>query len=1005
MNTPALSANDFPAFFRELWANEPFPWQADFASRIVDGAWPKYVAVPTGSGKTACLDAAVFALAAQSHLPPESRTVGRRIFFIVNRRIIVDEAYYRAGQLCQALVDAAPDSVIGRVAAALRSLSGREDARPLARTQLRGGIYRDRSWVASLLQPMIVCSTVDQAGSRLLFRGYGVTETAQPIHAALVAQDSVIILDEAHISLPFTETLEWVSRYRTHQPNGAKTIALPFQFVQMTATPPAGTSEAEKVTLTTADHSHPILGPRLSGAKPARLCVEDDAKGKKRDEQMAKRLVEEATSLLAEHLPRSLAIMVNRVVTARSIYKKLKEAGHADVALLIGRLRPLDRDALTRALQSQLKTNARPEPASESGPPQIVVSTQCLEVGADLDFDALVTEAASLDALRQRFGRLNRAGRPITPQSRIVLPGDQDVAIAQLDKSNPIDPIYGNAIAHTWHWLQGIAQDGVVDFGILSMGGLLQTLIESQGPDVLSQLLSPTSHAPVLLPAYLDCWAQTSPSPAADPDVALFLHGPQRDVREIQVCWRGDLPANLDINDWCDILSLCPPTSAECLAVPMHTFREWLKSGDRFVDESSDVGEETQAFQLGADELALAVPALIWRGPEASRELRKNADLSPGDTVVLRAQDGGWDALGLIATTRVERNDNPLESAAFSGIDLAEVGMARTRRKAILRIHPALRLTPPGTPAADLIELATDTERDWRVSDVQALIKEMQSSESPGWTLGEHEKSILTHLAKERILVDRYPNNCGIVIRSHRLLPQHDAFDFENDESDDDALLQSNEPLALASHTRDVVSNLKNALEHLPLAPYQQALLRSAELHDWGKADYRFQAMLRGSTLFAALASDVVLAKSGTLASSAAARRENRRRAALPEGFRHEMLSVQMAQTDEGKAHLPEEPLLSDLALHLIATHHGYGRPFAPVVEDADPPDAELIVGNQTLCISKDERTQLPAHALESGIADRFWLLLRHHGWWGLAYLETALRLADQQASASPSGH
>ena len=215
-----LQTDDFPIFFRELWGEDrdAFPWQKEFARRICVGEWPKYVAAPTGSGKTACLDAAVFALALQAGLPAQERTAGRRIFFIVNRRVIVDEAFRRAGELCQKLIDAAPNSVVGRVATALRSLGGQSDGHPLTRTQLRGGIYRDRGWAGSLIQPMIICSTVDQAGSRLLFRGYGVSEQARPIHAALVAQDSVLIVDEAHISRPFIQTLEWVEKYRRHEP-------------------------------------------------------------------------------------------------------------------------------------------------------------------------------------------------------------------------------------------------------------------------------------------------------------------------------------------------------------------------------------------------------------------------------------------------------------------------------------------------------------------------------------------------------------------------------------------------------------------------------------------------------------------------------------------------------------------------------------------------------------------------------------------------------------------
>lgn len=1007
-----LQTDDFADFFRELWGEnrEAFPWQKAFARRICAGEWPKYVAAPTGSGKTACLDAAVFALALQAGLPAQERTAGRRIFFIVNRRVIVDEAYRRAGELCQKLIEAAPDSVVGRVATALRSLSGQSAAYPLSRTQLRGGIYRDRGWAGSLLQPMIICSTVDQAGSRLLFRGYGVSESARPIHAALVAQDSLLIVDEAHISRPFIQTLEWVEKYRRHEPAGSQTIRLPFQFVQMTATLPASTSETDQIALTTADHEHPVLKLRLHRGKRAQLVIEDKAKGKAREEQMAKRLTREVQQILAEHQPRSLAVMVNRVATARMVAVELKKEHGARVTLLIGRLRPLDREAVTKQIQARLNTNA--DPAKWDGELDIVVSTQCLEVGADLDFDALVTEAASLDALRQRFGRLNRAGRDITPHAVIVLPADQNLTLDKLNDEAPSDPIYGNAIPRTWRWLQSIAEEGFVDFGINAMAARLKAFREGNNDEALAAMLSPTGNAPVLLPAYLDCWVQTNPTPAADPEVALFLHGPEREMAEVQVCWRADLPKDFRAEVWTEILSLCPPTTAECLPVPLHIFRAWIMAQNTFEDLSGDADEKVELLDRKVIDECARVSALIWNGPERSRSVQRPSDLKPGDTVVLRAQDGGWDSLGILPNAPPDPARVPgtsLDRVQLRLVDVAERGMAEVRRRAVLRVHRDLwTLAEGASAAAELLAMATDENKDWSRSEVKGFLERLMQEAAQCGGRDACLSQSASHLAAQKpshLLVDRYPDNAGIVITTRFLLPNKDAQEFESVDAEAEALLEGREPVELCDHTLDVSAHVETALSLLPLVQWREALTIAAALHDWGKADWRFQAMLRSSSVFAAMASGVLLAKSGNITSSAATRLEGRVRAGLPAGFRHEMLSVQMAQSEAGSSVLPREEALRSLTLHLIATHHGYARPFAPVVEDDSPPDVSLPVKDKRVLVTSAERLAHPAHSLDSGHAERFWQFTRRFGWWGLALLEAVLRLADQQASANPQTH
>lgn len=259
-----MSAVSFGEFFEAAWKRQPFPWQLRMAELALEGNWPSGMGLPTAAGKTAVIDIAVYAAAVGA---PKA---GRRVFFVVDRRVIVDEAAERASELAAKLADAKPGHPLWPIAEGLRRLGGAPD--PLISAVLRGGIARDDLWADSPLQPTVICSTVDQVGSSLLFRAYGASAFARPIRAALTGCDSVIFLDEAHTSQPFAETLGWVKQYRewAEQP-----LALPFTVVEMSATPRAGAVFEESGD----DLADPVLNRRWSADKRARLVLVDSKAG------------------------------------------------------------------------------------------------------------------------------------------------------------------------------------------------------------------------------------------------------------------------------------------------------------------------------------------------------------------------------------------------------------------------------------------------------------------------------------------------------------------------------------------------------------------------------------------------------------------------------------------------------------------------------------------------------------------------------------------------------
>ena len=1026
MTTSDLHAADFSEFFTALWDRRPFCWQTELAKRVLTGAdppgaavssgaggtaapaWPNAIALPTASGKTACMDIALFALAAQASRLDSGQpiTAPRRIFFVVDRRVIVDEAYERARRLTRKLAQAR-EGIVKSVADALQRIgrggpAGFEDGRPmderpLAVHVLRGGMYRSEAWARNPLQPTIVASTVDQIGSRLLFRAYGRSSTTWPIYAGLAANDSLVLLDEAHCAQPFLQTLHAVRRF-----GGEKWAEKPlrrcFFPVVMSATPPPGMDDVFRDTSGEGRNPRHPLGRRQLARKLAALRTVSNASGDKAATELAKAMTRSALNLLS-HGRQAIVVFANRVATAREAHRRLKDDDDVLAVLLTGRMRPLDKDRAVRELHD-LDLSSDRSAGRELEKPVVVVATQTLEVGADLDFDGLVTECASLDALRQRFGRLNRMGRDIDARAEILIRVDQ----ARPKRGAEQDPVYGEALTNTWKWLDAHKnEDGAVDFGIAHLDRLLAE------EDALADLGAPSAAAPVMLPAHVDCWAQTAPEPRPSPEVAHFLHGPREGAPDVQVCWRADLDlAGADGQDHAiESLTLCPPASSETLAVPVGVFRRWL-AGVEPGDDSGDV-EGVEADSERDEDSKLAGRRIVrWRGGRTTREdITSNPGrIRPGDVIVIPTMHPGpWNRLG----------DLPLEAIETpAALDAGDPAHRLARAKPILRLHPALVDAWPDSLAAkptarsllDGLEQRYEDDPHEVADAALGLLAELSEVDPlpERWTWLpqaakelEAEFSTVAGLRRECRLVG---SRCLVLAGRRRIKTlAHEATGFSDE---DDAAASgishpNGTPVPLRTHLPGVEGFARRHAAGCGLPEdLAEAVARAGLLHDIGKADPRFQSMLRGGSPWLA---GETLAKSAEMPGTRPARERARLASGYPAGGRHELLSVRLAEA--APALLPEDGDLRELVLHLVASHHGYCRPFAPVVVDDQPAPVEYELRGHRMRWTGPTRLE----RLDSGVADRYWRLTRRYGWWGLAWLEALLRLADWRRSEWEETH
>ncbi len=120
-------------------------------------------------------------------------------------------------------------------------------------------------------------------------------------------------------------------------------------------------------------------------------------------------------------------VTVNVRATAQETLARLTVAGFVDALLLSGDMTPHHRLSVIEQLKRE--------------PARVVVSTQCVEAGVDIDMHHVIRDLAPLDALVQIAGRCNRHARRAIPGTVTVIQLKNPFKANQIDASLIYDPI------------------------------------------------------------------------------------------------------------------------------------------------------------------------------------------------------------------------------------------------------------------------------------------------------------------------------------------------------------------------------------------------------------------------------------------------------------------------------------------------------------------------------------------------------------------------------------
>jgi CRISPR-associated endonuclease/helicase Cas3 len=538
----------------------------------------------------------------------------------------------------------------------------------------------------------------------------------------------------------------------------------------------------------------------------------------------------------------------------------------------------------------------------------------------------MVSDATTIDSLVQRLGRVNRRG---WGNATVML-------VREPVKMKDVKPVdlkgLDLAIANTLQLIKEVKEVSPKDIATLRSGEWKDKYAAACSPDVSTVELTDI---------LLDAWSMTSitgPMPGR-PEVGPWLRGIDNEQAQTTVAWRVELELFSDDPEKSlrAVFIKHPIRAHESLTVNTGHLLDFLKRVAKLKDRPSD---------LMSTRVAVRLP----RGHVVCRTLQQLTD-EPGilyadSTLVLPARFGGLDNSGMLDAESIpkRRTDGDAEPPSLDVADhdgYEQVHAVRSRLRVLIKRSEdgSWTLTPlPGGSIPDDIHF----EEVYPTSTV--LFKHLKDAD-------------LRVRLRQPIRFD----DEDVAVESIVLLAPAPA-------------KKDNEDQLLTCHVAAVQAEAGRIADTLGLAeddPVRIALLFAAKWHDEGKKARIWQVFANNPN-----PDGVPLGKTARSRDPKSLRR-----------YRHEFGSLlrihHPERYDTTDCELPSNADARELALHLIATHHGMARPHFSIAIYHKFTDAER-------------------DAIHSASIRRFARLQRKYGWWHLAWLENLLRCADSLASADP---